>query len=182
MRVIIDYGADKEQASLRWSEDDHVLERVARQGQGLTALQHQELHRIACNFAIVANKEVVGGCIESGDRPVSRMWHIHGDPQGALGSRRDSLHTGCRGLGTPPYATLRCDAPPARIWILPRNFVNTAAIERVPFTVAGRRIVDGLAGVQRALERDLRAGVGVVTRTAGGNIRPPRPFSTPPAR
>jgi len=69
MRVIIDYGADREQASLRRSEDDHVLERVVRQGQGLTALQHQELHRIACNFAIVANKEVVGGGIETETDP-----------------------------------------------------------------------------------------------------------------
>ena len=67
MPVIVDYGAEKEQASPGRSKDDDVLGRTVRQRQGLAALQQQELDRITRHLTIIANEEVVGGSIESGD-------------------------------------------------------------------------------------------------------------------
>ena len=67
MPVIVYYGAEKEQASLGRSEDHHALKRVVRQPQGLAAPHQQQLDRIARHFAIIADEEVVGGGVESGD-------------------------------------------------------------------------------------------------------------------
>src|SRR5262249_38983892 len=61
--------------------------------------QQQELDRIARDFTIIADEEVIGGGGESGDRPVGRMWHTRGAPPGPLDKSKGQLAYSKSGLG-----------------------------------------------------------------------------------
>src|SRR5215472_17234898 len=70
----------------------------------------------------------------------------------------------------------RSSGKSARVRVVPRNPVHTAAVEPPAFAVVGCGVIDRLTGIQRekSVERDPRASVRVATRITGGDIGPPR--------